>query len=78
MTRRAVVALCESGDIRLRQTRFTLEQALEADEAFISGASSYILPVVQIDDRSLGNGKPGEVTRRLREIYLEYVRASLT
>jgi D-alanine transaminase len=59
------------------ETRFTLEEALTADEAFISGASSYILPVVKIDDRDINAGKPGELTLQLREIYLQHARASL-
>ena len=77
VTRRAIISLCESKGFELSETRFTLQQALDADEAFISCASSYILPVVQIDDREISAGKPGQVTLQLRDIYLEYVRASL-
>ena len=78
VTRRAVIALCAARGHTLTQTRFTLDEALNADEAFISAASSYILPVVRIDDQEIGDGKPGETTRRLREIYLEQARATLT
>jgi D-alanine transaminase len=77
VTRRALIALCASNNFKLSETRFTLEQALAADEAFISGASSYVLPVVAIDDHQLSGGKPGKLTLQLREIYLEHVRASL-
>jgi len=77
VTRRAVVSLCNSQGLRLVETRFTLDEALTADEAFISGASSYILPVVKIDNQEINTGTPGELTLRLREIYLEYARASL-
>ncbi len=77
VTRRAIIALCESKGFELSETRFTLQQALDADEAFISCASSYILPVVQIDDREISAGKPGAVTLQLRDIYLEHVRATL-
>jgi D-alanine transaminase len=77
VTRRAVVTLCNNQGLRLVETRFTLDEALTADEAFISGASSYILPVVKIDDQEINAGNPGELTLRLREIYLDYARASL-
>jgi len=77
VTRRAIISLCKSKGFELSETRFTLQQALRADEAFICCASSYILPVVQIDDREISAGKPGQVTLQLRDIYLEYVRASL-
>ena len=76
VTRRAILALCAAKGLKLNETRFTLEQALNADEAFVTGASSYVLPVIQIDDREISGGKPGDVTRQLREIYLEHVRAS--
>jgi len=77
VTRRAVVALCTSHGLRLVENKFTLEQALSADEAFISGASSYVLPVVKIDGQEIGDGKAGKLTRHLREIYIEHARASL-
>lgn len=77
VTRRAVVGLCNSQGLRLLETKFTLEQALNADEAFISGASAYVLPVVKIDDREISGGKPGVFSQRLRDIYLEYARDSL-
>jgi D-alanine transaminase len=76
VTRRAILALCAVKGFKLIETRFTLEQARNAEEAFVSGASSYILPVIKIDDHELSGGKPGELTLQLREIYLEHARAS--
>ncbi len=78
VTRRAVVELCARHGLRLVEGRFALDDALDADEAFISGASSYVLPVVKIDDRIIGDGRPGKLTRRVREIYLDYARSSLS
>ena len=77
VTRRAVVALCNTYGFRLVESRFTLDEAKKADEAMISGASSYVLPVIKIDDQAIGNGTPGELSLRLREIYIDYARASL-
>lgn len=77
VTRRAVVALCTTHGLRLVENRFTLDEALNADEAFISGASSYVLPVVKIDDSEISGGNPGELTKKLRQIYIEHARGSL-
>jgi D-alanine transaminase len=77
VTRRSILALCAVKGFKLNETHFTLEQARNADEAFVSAASSFILPVVNIDGHQLSGGKPGELTLQLREIYLEHVRASL-
>jgi D-alanine transaminase len=76
VTRKALIALCNTHGIRLVESRFRLEDALQADEAFISAASSYVLAVVQIDDQPISNGAPGPWYQRLREIYIEHVRAS--
>ncbi len=73
-TRKALLALLEEGDIGLDERLFTLEEALAAEEAFITGASTYVTPVVGIDGRTLGDGRPGPVTRRLQELYLDFAR----
>jgi D-alanine transaminase len=54
---------------------FSVEEALGAKEAFNSAAGSLILPVVSIDGQPIGNGTPGPVTTRLRELYITHARA---
>jgi D-alanine transaminase len=76
VTRKALVALCTTHGIRLDESKFRLEDALQADEAFISCASSYVLPIVQIDDQQISGGVPGPWFQKLRGIYIEHVRAS--
>ena len=77
VTRRALISLGENHSLRLVESKFTLDEALAADEAFISGASSYVLPVRSIDGQAIGSQVPGPISQRMREIYLEFVRASL-
>jgi len=76
ITRKAIVALCNTHGIRLVETKFTLKEALQAAEVFISGASSYVLPVVQIDGQKIGSGTPGPYYQKLRQIYIDHARAS--
>lgn len=73
-TRKALLELIREGDIALEERLFTLDEARSADEAFITGASTYVTPVVRIDGGALGDGTPGPVTRRLQEIYLGMAR----
>ncbi|MEM7563238.1 MAG: D-amino-acid transaminase [Pseudomonadota bacterium] len=68
-TRKALLSLVAESDIELDERLFTLEETYTADEAFITGASTYVCPVIRIDGRSMGDEKPGPVTRRLQEIY---------
>lgn len=75
-TRKAVVALAEERQLRVEERPFTVEEALAAKEAFITSASSFVQPVVSIDGKNVANGKPGPMAARLREIYIEFARAT--
>ena len=77
-TRKAVVKLAEERQLRIEERAFTIEEALKAKEAFITSASSFVQPVVKIDGRAVADGKPGPMATRLREIYIEFARATGT
>ena len=68
--RRTLLELCEKEGITLEQRLFTLDEALAADEAFISSATTIVLPVVSIDGSTIGTGEPGPITQKLRSLYL--------
>jgi D-alanine transaminase len=77
-TRKAVIALAEERQLRVEERSFSVDEALAAKEAFITSASSFVQGVVTIDGHSVGGGKPGPMTARLREIYVAFARASST
>jgi D-alanine transaminase len=58
----------------VEERAFTIDEAKDADEAFITSASTFVMPVVEIDGVPLGDGTPGAVAARLREIYLDESR----
>ena len=71
ITRAAVLRFAEEVQMEVIERNFTIEEAKEADEAFITSASNFVMPVVEIDGQPLGTGTPGPLVTRLREIYLE-------
>ena len=71
ITRAAVLRCAREAQMEVEERNFTVEEAKAADEAFITSASSFVMPVVEIDGAALGDGKPGRVAARLREIYLD-------
>lgn len=75
ITRRAVLKLAEREGLQIEERAFTPEEARGAAEAFSTSASAFVMPVVKIDDRTLSNGAPGPVTRKLRELYLDMAKA---
>lgn len=78
ITRRAVLAFAREAQMKVEERPFTVEEALAADEAFITSASSFVMPVVSIDGQEIGSGAPGPVAARLREIYIEESRKAAT
>ena len=74
ITRKAVLAFLAESGFSFEEREFTLAEALDAEEAFITSATSLVMPVTTIDGHSIHNGAPGPATLRLREIYLEHAR----
>lgn len=74
ITRAAVLRFAEVAQMKIEERPFTIEEAQNADEAFITSATSFVQPVVKIDDKAVGTGTVGPVASRLREIYLEESR----
>ena len=70
-TRRALFRLAKDHGIEIEERRFTTEEAYAADEAFLTSASQFVMPIVDIDGHRIGGGQPGPVTRTLRKLFLE-------
>ena len=75
ITRRAILELAARDGLTVEERSFTPEEAYEASEAFITSASTFVYPVVKIDGRILGNGAPGPVATKLRQLYIEMALA---
>ncbi|WP_112320413.1 D-amino-acid transaminase [Oceanibium sediminis] len=70
ITRAAVLACARDAQMQVEERPFTLSEAQDAAEAFITSASGFVMPVVEVDGTTLGDGTPGPVAKRLREIYI--------
>jgi len=73
ITRRTVSDLAKEEGLKLVERKFSLAEAKGAREAFVTSASSPVVPVTQIDEQVIGNGKPGSTSLKLRERYLRYM-----
>lgn len=70
-TRRALFRMAKEHNVQIEERLFTPEEAYGADEAFLSSASQFVMPITEIDGHRIGGGQPGPVVRKLREIFLE-------
>jgi D-alanine transaminase len=74
ITRAAVLRFAQEAQMPVEERSFTVQEAMQADEAFVTSASTFVMPVVEIDGTALGTGAPGPMALRLREIYIEESR----
>jgi D-alanine transaminase len=73
-TRLAALELAKAEGLTIEERAFTLEEAMAASEACLTSASNFVVAVTSIDGKPVGDGKPGPVIRRLRELYMEHAR----
>lgn len=74
ITRAAVLRFAKEAQMKVEERAFSVEEAKAADEAFCTAASAFVTAVVEIDGATLGDGTPGPVAKRLREIYIDESR----
>ena len=69
--RKLLLELSEKHNIKVEQRPFSIEEALNADEAFLSSATTFVLPIVEIDGKKIGDGRPGEIAIKMRKMYID-------
>jgi D-alanine transaminase len=76
ITRAVLMTVLEALQLRLEERPFTAAEAYGAAEAFVTSAGQLVMPVVSIDDRAIADGKPGSVSKRLREEFHRFAHFS--
>ena len=74
ITRNSVIQLAHERNIRVMEERFTRDEMYIADEVFVTGTAAELTPVREIDNRRIGNGTPGPMTRALQDAFFSIVR----
>lgn len=70
ITRRAILKLAQQTELTIEERPFTLEEAYAAKEAFVTSATTFVWPVIEIDGKVIADGKPGTFATKLRELYI--------
>jgi len=76
VTRINVIAIAKEMGLNIEERPFTPDELFAAREAFISGAGTLVLPVIEVDGQPIGNGGPGTITSELRQRYITLLKAS--
>jgi D-alanine transaminase len=75
ITRLEILKIARALGLAFEERAFTLEEMRRSREAFVSSASSYAMPITQLDDAPIANGKPGTLSLKLREAYVAHMDA---
>ncbi len=73
ITRNRLIDLAKKNNIKVEERKFGITELMSAQEVFLSSSSLIIRPVVKIDEKKIGEGKPGRITRILSEAYKEFI-----
>jgi D-alanine transaminase len=76
VTRNSLLEVIRRDGLEVDERPFTPADAIAAREAFITGAGSLVLPVIAVDGKPVGEGRPGPVAKRLRSLYIEQAKAT--
>jgi branched-chain amino acid aminotransferase len=74
ITRDSVIEISKDNNLEVREDRFTRDELYMADEAFFTGTAAEITPIREVDNRIVGTGKPGPITRKIQEIFFDIVK----
>ena len=74
LTRDCIISICEDLKIPFEESRITRDEAYISDEMFLCGTAAEITPIRELDDRKIGMGKPGPITKKIQEMYFDIVR----
>jgi D-alanine transaminase len=75
ITRQSLFKLAREEGVHIEERAFTATEAKDADEAFLTSASNFVLPIVEIDGKRIGGGQPGPIVRRLRQLFIDMAQA---
>ncbi|MFO1444196.1 D-amino-acid transaminase [Bacillus sp. Bva_UNVM-123] len=69
ITRQVILKICAKNDIPFEERTFTLDELGEADEVFVSGTTTEITPVIEIEGKKVSDGTPGMITKKLQLLF---------
>lgn len=74
VTRDSVIKIAEDEGLKVKEERFTRDELYAADEVFLTGTAAEVTPIVEIDNRTIGEGNPSPITQKIQSIFFDAVR----
>ena len=78
ITRSSVIKFCKINNIKIKEQKININDLMDAQEVFLTSATGFVLPVIEIDGRPVGNGLAGDRVKEIQRIYLEQIKLKLS
>ena len=78
ITRSTVIEFCKTKNIQIKEQKIHVDDVMHAQEVFLTSATGFVIPVIEIDGRPVGNGSVGDKVKEIQEIYLEQIKSKLS
>ena len=78
ITRSSVIKFCKINNIEIKEQKININDLMDAQEVFLTSATGFVLPVIEIDGRPVGNGLVGDRVKEIQRIYLEQIKLKIS
>ena len=78
ITRSTVIEFCKTKNIQIKEQKIHVDEVIDAQEVFLTSATGFVIPVIEIDGRPVGKGSVGDQVKEIQEIYLEQIKSKLS
>ena len=78
ITRSSIIKFCQMNNIKLKEQKININHLINAQEVFLTSSTGFVLPVIEIDGRQVGNGLVGGMVKEIQRIYLKHIKAKLS
>ena len=78
ITRSSVIKFCQINNIEIKEQKINIDELMNAQEVFLTSATGFVLPVIEVNGRRVGNGLVGDTVKKIQHIYIEQIKAKLS
>ena len=78
ITRSSVIKFCKKNNLEIKEQKINVNDLIDAQEVFLTSSTGFVLPVIEVDGRRVGNGLIGDRVREIQKIYLEQIKLKLS
>ena len=74
----SIIKFCQINNIEIKEQKINIDDLMDAQEVFLTSATGFVLPVIEVNGRRVGNGLVGDTVKKIQHIYIEQIKEKLS